>query len=90
MAFIAWLKSPIAALIHSEGKSIHAWIKMKCKSMEEYKFQAAKILFILKKYGFDQAIKNPSRMGRFPGNFFRVFFCKISHWLKGLAHAYFF
>lgn len=67
MAFIARLKLPIAALIHSGGKSIHAWVKIDSESVEEYKSQATRVLHILKKYGFDQATKNPSRMGRFPG-----------------------
>jgi hypothetical protein len=67
LSFLGKLRLPIAALISSGGKSIHCLIKMDCADADEYREQAARILKMLRPYGFDVANKNPSRMARLPG-----------------------
>jgi hypothetical protein len=67
LSFLGKLRLPIAALISSGGKSIHCLIKMDCADADEYREQAARILKMLRPYGFDIANKNPSRMARLPG-----------------------
>jgi len=69
LSFLGKLRLPVAALISSGGKSIHCLVKMDCKSIEEYREQAVRILKMLRVYGFDTANKNPSRMSRLPGAF---------------------
>lgn len=63
------LKLPIAALIESGGKSVHALVKVQAKDAQEYD-QRAKFLFdYLSKHSFivDNANKNPARLSRLPG-----------------------
>jgi RecA-family ATPase len=58
---------PIAALIFSGDKSLHAWIRVDAKDAAEYD-QRQKIVYDkLIPYGIDPKNKNPSRYSRLPG-----------------------
>jgi len=58
---------PIAAVMHSGGKSLHAWIKVDASSHEEFKERRDVVYSYLEEYTPDQANKNPSRWSRLPG-----------------------
>ena len=62
---------PIAAIIHSGGKSLHAWIAVNCTEREEWEREIENKLFpeYLVPLGIDGACKNESRMSRLPGHF---------------------
>lgn len=60
------LKLPIAAMISSGSKSVHAWILLNAKTAEEYTANAIRILTALAPFGFDQSNKNCSRLSRLP------------------------
>jgi len=67
LSLYARLKLPIAALLSSGAKSIHAWIKIAAATSEAYTENVLRILSALKPFGFDQSNKNPSRLSRLPG-----------------------
>jgi hypothetical protein len=67
LSVLGCLSLPIAAIIHSGGRSYHAWIKIDCPSEQTYRQTALKVLSRLERLGFDQSNKNPSRMSRLPG-----------------------
>jgi RecA-family ATPase len=58
---------PIAALIHSGGRSLHAWVRVDAKDRLEYEERVAELHSALAEYGIDTACKNPSRLSRLPG-----------------------
>lgn len=60
---------PIAALVYSGGKSMHAVIRIDAKDAEEYKERVEFLFGWLKSNNFpvDDANKNPSRNTRMPG-----------------------
>lgn len=59
---------PIAALIDSGGKSIHAWVRVDATSSKEFHRRREEIWNALpEEYGVDQKNKNPSRFSRLPG-----------------------
>jgi hypothetical protein len=60
---------PVAALIHSGNKSIHAWIAVYCADAAEWNAKVKRQLFAetLELFGVDPATKNPSRASRLPG-----------------------
>jgi len=59
---------PIGALIDSGGKSIHAWVHVDAKDIEEYHHRRQKIWEALPKgLEIDTSCKNPSRFSRLPG-----------------------
>jgi hypothetical protein len=58
---------PIAALIDSGNKSIHAWLKVDCATSCEYKDTFERIQRHLEPLGVDKSNKNPSRLSRLPG-----------------------
>lgn len=67
--FLINQKLPIAALIESGGKSIHAIVKIGAKNKEEFK-QRSNFLFdyLAQRYfQIDEANKNPARLSRLPG-----------------------
>jgi hypothetical protein len=66
-SFFAKLRLPIAAVIGSGGRSLHAWVKVDAKTEQEYRELCNGILKFLKPFGFDQSNKNPSRLSRLPG-----------------------
>lgn len=65
-ALFSKLKLAIAAVILSGGISAHAWVRLDCKTSDEYDSKARRILTALEPFGFDQANKNPSRLSRLP------------------------
>lgn len=63
------LRVPIAALVESGGKSIHAIVKIGASNRAEYEQRVAFLFSQLAKQNFiiDTANKNPSRLSRLPG-----------------------
>lgn len=67
--FLIGSKLPIAALLESGGKSVHAVIKIDAKDKTEFKQRVDFLFDWLNKHKFvvDEANKNPSRLSRLPG-----------------------
>ena len=63
------LKLPIAALVHSGNKSIHAIVRVDAGNEKEYSRKVDQLFKICKKNGLDidTSTKNPSRLSRMPG-----------------------
>ena len=62
---------PVAALIHSGGKSVHGWLAVNAANAEEWERDVEQKLFrdLLEPLGVDSACKNESRLSRMPGAF---------------------
>lgn len=62
-------KLPIATLVESGGKSVHALVKIDAKDEAEYKQRVAFLYDWLTKHKFvvDENNKNPARLSRLPG-----------------------
>lgn len=60
---------PIACLVHSAGKSLHAIVKVDATDYEEYRKRVEYLYGFLEKKGLkiDTANRNPSRLSRMPG-----------------------
>jgi len=60
---------PVAALIHSGGKSLHAIVKINAPTLDIYKERVEKLYKACDSYGLkiDKQNKNPSRLSRLPG-----------------------
>ena len=72
IAFWSAIPLPIAALIDSGGKSIHAWIRLSgINTSEDWQVMVKETLYLqlLVPMGIDPACSNPSRLSRFPGHF---------------------
>ena len=65
--------APIAALIDSGGKSIHAWLRVDCPDRATWERDVEQVLFgkVLIPLGCDPACRNESRLSRMPGHFRR-------------------
>ncbi len=63
------LELPIAVLVSSAGKSLHAIVKVDAKDYTEYRKRVAFLYDFLNKNGFtiDNQNSNPSRLSRLPG-----------------------
>lgn len=63
------LELPIAALVHSGGKSLHAIIKIDAPDFKEYQKRVDFLYEVCKKNGLaiDRKNRNPSRLSRLPG-----------------------
>lgn len=63
------LELPIACLVHSGGKSIHAIVHIDAPDESEYRKRVLFLYSFLSAHGLvvDQANKNPSRLSRLPG-----------------------
>ena len=63
------LELPIAALVHSGGKSLHAIVRVDADSYEEYRKRVEFLYDFLEKNGvaIDKQNRNPSRLSRMPG-----------------------
>lgn len=63
------LNLPIAAVVYSGGKSVHAVVKIGAKDEEEYKARVRMLHEYCKtqSYRIDEACKNAGRLTRFPG-----------------------
>lgn len=68
-AIIHELELPVAALVHSGGKSIHAIVKVDAANYEEYRKRVDYLYEVCKKNGLniDRQNRNPSRLSRMPG-----------------------
>ena len=68
-AIIRELELPVACLVSSGGKSIHAIVKVDANSYEEYRKRVDYIYSVCKKNGLDidSQNRNPSRLSRMPG-----------------------
>jgi hypothetical protein len=64
---------PVAALIFSGSKSIHAWLRVDCADAADWDRRIAGELFpgFLVPLGMDASCKNPARLSRMPG-FYRA------------------
>ena len=63
------LELPVAALVASAGKSIHAIVKVDAPDRQEYDRRVLQLYDILERHGMkvDRQNKNPSRLSRLPG-----------------------
>ncbi len=68
-ALIHDLELPVATLVHTGGKSLHAVVKIEAAGREEYRQRVAYLFDVCEKNGLkiDKACKNPSRLTRLPG-----------------------
>lgn len=68
-AIMRELELPIAAMVYSGGKSIHAIVRIEAANKDEYKTRVDYLYKICKKNGLnvDEQNKNPSRLSRLPG-----------------------
>ena len=68
-ALIRELELPVAALVFSGKKSLHAIVRIEAADMREYKKRVEYLYSICKKNGLklDTQNKNPSRLSRMPG-----------------------
>ena len=75
LKFWSSAKLPIVALIHSGGKSIHAWVdvqkRAKVESSEDWQTHIRGYLHdrLLAPLGVDAACSNPARLSRLPGHY---------------------
>ncbi|MCD8132231.1 MAG: AAA family ATPase [Clostridiales bacterium] len=67
-AYVA-LELPIACLVHSGGKSLHAIVRVDAADEAEYYKRVERLYAVLTERGveIDQQNKNPSRLSRLPG-----------------------
>ncbi len=63
------LELPIAALVHSGGKSLHAIVRVDAADYEEYRKRVEFLYEFFEKHGvsIDKQNRNPSRLSRMPG-----------------------
>ncbi len=68
-AIIRELELPVAALVHSGGKSLHAIVRVEAKDYDEYRKRVDFLYNICQKNGLepDRQNRNPSRLSRLPG-----------------------
>ena len=68
-AIIREMNLPVAALVYSGKKSLHAIVKIDAASYDEYKRRVEYLYGVCKKNGMeiDQQNRNPSRLSRMPG-----------------------
>ncbi len=68
-AVIRELELPVACLVHSGGKSLHAVVRVDAADYQEYRKRVDYLYNICNKNGFkiDVQNKNPSRLSRMPG-----------------------
>ncbi len=68
-AIIRELELPVAALVHSGGKSLHAIVRVEAGSYEEYRKRVDYLYAVCQKNGLeiDRQNRNPSRLSRMPG-----------------------
>jgi len=68
-AIIRELELPVAALVHSGGKSLHAIVRIEAGNYDEYRKRVDYLYGICQKNGLepDRQNRNPSRLSRLPG-----------------------
>jgi hypothetical protein len=58
---------PIAAILGSGGRSLHAWVRIDASNADEFRRDVSRMLALLAKFGVDPKNKNPARMSRLAG-----------------------
>lgn len=68
-AIIRELELPVACLVHSGGKSLHAIVKIEAADYDEYRKRVDYLYTVCQKNGLkiDSQNRNPSRLSRMPG-----------------------
>lgn len=68
-ALIRELELPVACLVYSGGKSLHAIVRIDAASYEEYRTRVDYLYSVCEKNGMkvDKQNRNPSRLSRLPG-----------------------
>ena len=68
-ALIRELELPVAALVYSGGRSLHAIVRIDAASYEEYRTRVDYLYSVCEKNGMkvDKQNRNPSRLSRLPG-----------------------
>ena len=68
-AIIRQLELPVACLVHSGGKSLHAIVRVEAASREQYRERVRYLYQICQKHGLavDKQNSNPARLSRLPG-----------------------
>lgn len=68
-AAIRKLELPVACLVHSGGKSLHAIVRIEAGSYDEYRKRVDYLYEVCQKNGLyiDRQNRNPSRLSRMPG-----------------------
>ena len=68
-AIIRELELPVACLVHSGKKSLHAIVKIEAANYDEYRKRVDYLYDVLKRNGLkvDSQNRNPSRLSRMPG-----------------------
>ena len=68
-ALIRELELPVACLVHSGGKSLHAIVRIDAADYTEYRRRVEYLYTVCRKNGLalDSANRNPSRLSRMPG-----------------------
>ncbi len=68
-AVLRELELPIAILVYSGGKSLHAIVKIDAADYDEYRKRVSYLYDVCRKSGLDvdKANRNPSRLSRLPG-----------------------
>ncbi|MBQ1412056.1 MAG: AAA family ATPase, partial [Clostridia bacterium] len=68
-AIIRELELPVAALVYSGGKSLHAIVRIEAADAKQYRERVEYLYKVCDKNGFevDRNNKNPSRLSRMPG-----------------------
>lgn len=68
-ALIRELELPVACLVYSGGKSIHAIVRIEADTYEEYRRRVDYLYSVCRKNGLllDSQNRNPSRLSRMPG-----------------------
>jgi len=72
MPMLAKLPLPVAAILGSGGRSLHAWVRIDASNADEFRNDVSRMLALLAKLGVDTANKNPARMSRLPGVMRRI------------------
>ena len=67
LAIIQATGLPVAVVVDSGGKSLHAWVKVDAPSLEEHRRRAAVVYSLPLLRGFDNKNKNAGRLTRLPG-----------------------
>lgn len=68
-ALIRELELPVACLVYSGGKSLHAIVRIEAATYEEYRVRVDYLYSVCEKNGMkvDKQNRNPSRLSRLPG-----------------------
>jgi hypothetical protein len=61
------LPLPVAVILTSGGRSLHAWVKVDARDANDYRATVGQMLDLLGRLGMDAKNKNASRLSRLPG-----------------------